>query len=1119
MTQASTNNGSVLLLPKLKLNSDVRTGPVGQWDDHQSKSFKDIAQSLDYEGPGDLHGVSSVPTMWARPLLMEMAIHTPNHPIRKQMIDQWQGMLAAIAFAAIDGYDLKVRLLRLDDYANQAFAKALKKLLPDPRHALYNSKEIGDNNPWRETYLWLWKQKPVGMTTPSTLVVPSAEGDWSGLRWWRDGRLQAPHSDLTPNQKKQLYLWLTHVQQVVGAGTPQSNETAINTIVALLDDFKHTLLQENPAEPTASLVDDPQFFGEQLTRGPLESLNLPLKAPDRPSSVSIVSSSGKEPRKPLLIIDPTVATKWGEAPQNIYLHNGKTLASLDVNNLTHNEPGWSDVEWRRPAELFLPELTYIDNTKSAFPGAQMPEGSDALTFAGGNISPLLPIDPILTDYLSAEELCKRLTFRKIEGRDYEVEVILDLPLAGPDHTPNTNLGRPRNNGTPVQSKNLRVSHIYTLKSEHALTGVPMLEVWPNFKAPGWQEYYGYYCDAGYGQEKKTFHVKFPSVVQRYKDAFQSIHEWIRLEEFPDTLTCSNLNETTLGVILLKSPPNLEPTRSWRVGVDFGTSFTNVYVRDGSLVQCLPLNSLHLQVTDPGSNVRLPDLINYFIPSQFLPQECPMPLSSVLTTRGSQKKLSQDSESGNAITDGRMYIPNALDFDPGRPWIETDLKWTNYGANRLFLRHLILHISALAVYQGVNEIHWALSYPSAFSPNNLKGYAEAWKQIICEIQPHVGLQYHLDIGAEGSNYLQTESVAIAQYALEEGKVPLSAATCIDMGGGTSDISIWENRKLLHQCSVQLAGKHLMSQILERNPEFVAKRLTGDEDGWEKRNLRGGQFHAKLDVWLRWEGEKWLREKRASQNNTRDVQGLIQITSIGMAGLYYYVGLILKALHEEGEYSREKATSAVFFGGNGSRLLNWIDGTGKFSDQSEINRLLSRMISCGSGFDHIDVPITCSKNPKHEVAWGLVVERHDDLRGYQRDPYSDPLIPGEAFRVNGMDVDWKTRMDMVALTGNGTVDSFDIPELEELPKFLHAFHKTLLEQRIESIKPLPGYTYRPDIVDVADNPNLWRDTKESLKDILADSQLTGYYQEIREEPPFILGLKALLAHLSQQWIQHF
>ena len=47
----------------------------------------------------------------------------------------------------------------------------------------------------------------------------------------------------------------------------------------------------------------------------------------------------------------------------------------------------------------------------------------------------------------------------------------------------------------------------------------------------------------------------------------------------------------------------------------------------------------------------------------------------------------------------------------------------------------------------------------------------------------------------------------------------STTCIDMGGGTSDISIWQNDKLLHQCSVQLAGRDLFSQFVEMNPKFL------------------------------------------------------------------------------------------------------------------------------------------------------------------------------------------------------------------------------------------------------------------------------------------------------------
>jgi hypothetical protein len=66
-------------------------------------------------------------------------------------------------------------------------------------------------------------------------------------------------------------------------------------------------------------------------------------------------------------------------------------------------------------------------------------------------------------------------------------------------------------------------------------------------------------------------------------------------------------------------------------------------------------------------------------------------------------------------------------------------------------------------------------------------------------------------------------------------------------------------------------------------------------------------------------------------------------------------------------------------------------------------------------------------------------------------------------------------------------------------------------IEDIKPLPNYIRKPDINS---NKAFWREVGDELTSLLL--QFRGKkFEEIRLEPPFILGLKALLKVLSKQW----
>ncbi len=255
-------------------------------------------------------------------------------------------------------------------------------------------------------------------------------------------------------------------------------------------------------------------------------------------------------------------------------------------------------------------------------------------------------------------------------------------------------------------------------------------------------------------------------------------------------------------------------------------------------------------------------------------------------------------------------------------------------------------------------------------------------------------------------------------------------------------------------------------------------------------------------MRRESEGWLRNRRDMVADEPEFQGLLQLMTLGVAGLYYYVGLLLKALSEEGKYKTAEITP-VFTGGNGSRLLNWLAEGGEFNRHCEANDLFSAMLSHASGFEDIGVDTALSPLPKDEVACGLVLDE-SHLKGLDKRD-EDLLIAGEACTINGETLDWNSRMKV-----SGAIADFSVPQFTQLTHFLNSFHRTLEEQRTEGIQGFKGYT-------VSDEPEanaeLWRTTTRELKRSLL--QLRGDADDVRIEPPFILELKALLQVLGNRW----
>lgn len=1085
MTNAYNQGNSFLLLPQMKEDRDIRSDGTGNWALHPETAFQNVAVSLEYQAPGELGNVSSVPTMWAHPLTVEMALHNPKHPIKDQVVEQWRGMLGAIALAAVKGLPLNVKRIQIGKLSYHPFDRALNRLVPDAVNALYDSRATGESHPWRDIFVFLWNNQPVGMTSPSTLVVPGERAEWNGLRWYDPSSrmLRSPHTKLTIEDKEQLWLWLQNLQLQMSNPELAGNTQSANTLTRLIDEFKVDLL---PAPPEASLQlsSDDEYFGRPINRGLLRALNKPIQPAAKASSVGIVPSEGKTPEKQLLLIDPDIAERWGYRKEDIYVYQEKTLAKIDIAQIKEYKMKWQGVHCVTPADLFCSELKFIDHVADAIPGGLMPESEQTLVFEGERITPLIPISSILLEHFTPEELVSRMKFKPISGGEPQIEVSLDLPLTGM-----------RGDGTP---ENYRLTRLYPLKQENALSVIPVLELWPNFQAPDWQAYYALFFDLG--KEDFTFHVNFPESVEveTFQDDQGANYSLTRMETFPSLIECLDKTNQNIGLILPVQPPKATSNATWKVGVDFGTSFTNIFVGHSGTAEPLGLDDLLVKMTDSPIDTRFPTLFNYFVPERFLPVEKPLPLSSVLTTRGSNQPKGRGER---AILDGRIFNPSVRTFNPQASWMETDLKWKNFDSNRLFLQHLILHVSANAIKKGAKNLDWVLSYPSAFSRNDRNMYIRTWIDLLHESTDLTGVTHRCSASA-GDNSFRTESLSVAQYFADQERADMVYSTCVDMGGGTSDISIWQDNILLHQCSVKFAGRDLLSNFLELNPGFIAKRFEREENEWV--GLRGGGFHAKLDVLLRWESDEWLKKKRPTLSDEQDMEGLIRLMALGVGGLYYYVGLLIKVLKAKGTYTRDYATP-VYLGGNGSRLLHWLDVTGRFDANSEISSFLSRILSRGADIEDTEEETRLSSQPKDEVACGLVLDT-TKLEGLSRHA-ADELIPGEAYLVNGTPHSWDQPMDII-----DDIESFDIPNLDNLNTFLYEFHRALRELRIEGIRPLPGYRLS---MEISDNTKIWQGTKRALDRIMQESAIKGDPTRIQMQPPFILGLKALLEYLGKEW----
>lgn len=187
------------------------------------------------------------------------------------------------------------------------------------------------------------------------------------------------------------------------------------------------------------------------------------------SNVRVIASPDKEGKRlPLLLYGNDVAIQWHENPEKIVIYQQKTLKSLssdDLEDLKRNK----EVIFVEKDDLLLDELYFID-LNNALPGGLMPkyQNNNGILFNDRRVTPLIPLNPILLDYFTPEDLVNKISF-KIE--ENQVCLTLNLPLSGMQKE-NKNI-----QDNSQSSQNYLLQKYYELKEDNLIPDqLPVLEV-------------------------------------------------------------------------------------------------------------------------------------------------------------------------------------------------------------------------------------------------------------------------------------------------------------------------------------------------------------------------------------------------------------------------------------------------------------------------------------------------------------------------------------------------------------------------------------------------------------------------------------------------------------------
>lgn len=314
------------------------------------------------------------------------------------------------------------------------------------------------------------------------------------------------------------------------------------------------------------------------------------------SQIAVLPSPTKQPEKPLLIISPDIASEWDCQAAEIQIYESTTLADFTPDSFDSYRLRWPKVICATPSDIFLPALTFLAHMSEAIPGGLNPRVTQPITFAGEPITPLIPINSLLLQYFTAEELRDRIQYRLLESSDSpKLEVAIELLLTG-------RIGS-------QQPEPYRLTYVYPLLQENALDVAPVLELWPYIQSDNWSAYYGLFFD--FGVEELTFRPNFHDQVEveQFSDDQGGRYSLTRMDKFPSYVECIGTDDKIVGLILLTPPPFISSDQEWRIGVDFNTQSTNLQIKRLGKIEPISIHmeDLLLKIVDSPIDTRFPTL--------------------------------------------------------------------------------------------------------------------------------------------------------------------------------------------------------------------------------------------------------------------------------------------------------------------------------------------------------------------------------------------------------------------------------------------------------------------------------------------------------------------------------
>ena len=446
-------------------------------------------------------------------------------------------------------------------------------------------------------------------------------------------------------------------------------------------------------------------------------------------------------------------------------------------------------------------------------------------------------------------------------------------------------------------------------------------------------------------------------------------------------------------------------------------------------------------------------------------------------------------------------------DDKRP-LKFNLKWDEAEQSRTkvqyFVSQVVLQAAVEAAANGVKRenLSFNFSYPEAYNADHLRAFKRITRRAVT-----VGLGDEKFKVQEKTGFL-TESISSALYFAKGQEVPLvNNVVTIDIGGGTSDLSIWQDRNLLWRNSFRLAGKDVLINHLTNNLTLI-KDISGNDDllleSYETlQKIRTNKTKLANGIELLVNSPQFgeaFKNRFNIINGKEKGKELADLTELALSGILYYVSQVINHLLESGEFKTSADQSKalrICLGGKASTLYKIV-----FED-SEDQEGLSKMIEKMTGGIFTSIGIVFTEAPKHEVSYGLLVDQEGatDLNIKER---SHETVLGEDVMVG------KNKIGIVSQLDPETKWRVkDITQLKTFLKYLKAYSKI----PVTLTKKFEGDVEGKINSELTNGQARALKLKQSQQSVEGDDSLAEILRTSSiVEPVFIQGLKQVINEVT-------